>query len=108
MRSCIKKMEYHLDGVQRDLSRLIWCMARPRVVEWGASSRPITSESEADDDPFVIGSRLYSRRTDDNAAQRVWFDCTPHPYGDATRGGSGASSSRSASQLRRVSGRDQG
>ena len=36
----------------------------------------------ADDDPFVIGSRLDSRRTEENAAQRVWFDCAPHPYGD--------------------------
>src|ERR1700730_6729409 len=66
-------------------------MARPRVVEWGASSRPITSETEADDDPFVIGSRLYSRRTDDNAAQRVWFDCTPHPYRDPALGASSVS-----------------
>jgi hypothetical protein len=62
----------------------------------------------ADDDPFVIGSRLDNSRRDENAAQRVWFDCTPHPYGDPALGGSGASSSRSPSQLRRISGRDQG
>ena len=54
----------------------------------------------ADDDPFVISSRLDSSRRDENAAQRVWFDCTPHAYGDPALGGSGASSSRSPSQLR--------
>jgi uncharacterized protein YjiS (DUF1127 family) len=49
-----------------------------------------------------------SRRTDENAAQHVWFHCTPHPYGNPALVGSGASSNRSPSHLRRISGRDQG
>ena len=77
-----------------------WCMDRPRVVERGASSSPITSETEADDDPFVIRSCLYSRRTDENAAQRVWFDCTPHPYGDPALGGNGAGPTSALSRFR--------
>jgi len=82
---------------------------REAVAIKGRDSRSrITSETELTTIHSSSVRVFNSRRTDENAAQRIWFDCTPHPYGDPALGRSGASSSRSASQLRRVSGRDQG
>jgi sodium/bile acid cotransporter family protein DUF4137 len=68
-------------------------------VEWGASVAHHFRVG-AVDDPFVIGSRLYSRRTDENSAQRVWFECTPHPYGDRALGGTGAGPMSALSRVR--------
>ena len=83
---CVKSCGWH----RRSILRVIpW---RPPIRARRLRSRAAITLAHhfgdgADDDPFVISSRLDSSRRDENAAQRVWFDCTPHPYGDPALGG---------------------